>query len=123
MGGQDGIMDDDGLVGTISGNDVPDKENPAEGEQGTGDPTERPAEPLEPEDPADGSEQEPGNDPSDPGKEDEEDIPVTPTGDGDAQWREDIAERLEELTEPEDTTDVTERLDASRKPGRTSRSH
>jgi len=112
MGGQDGIMDDDGLVGTISGNDVPDKENPAEGEQGTGDPADQPAEPLEPEDPADGSEQEPGNDPSDPGKEDEEDIPVTTTGDGDAQWREDIAERLEELTEPEDTTDVTERLDA-----------
>lgn len=111
MGEQDGTISDG--MDTVSGNDLPgteeDKENPGEGENGTGDPSGRPAEPGDPEE---GDGQEPGNDPSDPGEEDEEDIPVTTTGDGDAQWREDIAERLEELTEPEDTTDVTERLDA-----------
>lgn len=111
MGEQDGTTSDG--MDTVSGNDLPgteeDKENPGEGENGTGDPSGRPAEPGDPEE---GDEQEPGNDPSDPGEENEEDIPVTSTGDGDAQWREDITERLEELMEPEDTTDVTERLDA-----------
>lgn len=113
MGEQDGIMDDNGLVGTVSGNDLPDMESPAEGENGTGDPVDQPAEPG---DPSEGTEQEPGNDTPDQDKEEQEAQPsqsVVIMEDGESkEWREDITQRLTEMMEPEDTTDVTERLDA-----------
>lgn len=113
MGGQDGIIDDVGLVGTMSENDLPDTENPAEGEDGTGDPVDQPTEPVEPEDPTGGDEQKPGDDTPDSGKEEQETQPVIVVEDEDAkEWREDVTERLTEMMKPEDTTDVTERLDA-----------
>ncbi len=109
MGKQDGTIYND--MAGVSGNDLPGDEAAA-GENGTGDPVE-PAEPVEPEGPAEGNEQEPGNDTSDPGEEEQETQPVVVIEDGDSkEWREDITQRLAEMMKPEDTTDVTERLDA-----------
>lgn len=110
MGEHDGGILDGLGMDTLSGNDLPGTENPGEDENGTDDPVDQPA---EPDDPAYGNEQEPGSDTPDPGKEDKEDQPVIVIEDGGSEeWREEITKRLEELTEPEDTTDVTERLDA-----------
>lgn len=110
MGEQDGNVLDD--MDTMSGNDLPGDE-PVAGEGDTGDPAGQPTEPMEPESPSDGSEQEPGNDTEDQGEEDKEDTPVFIIEDGGSkEWQEGITERLAELMEPEDNTDVTERLDA-----------
>lgn len=112
MGEQDGIILDD--IRTVSENnpgDVPPaEETPPGDEDGTGGSVDQPA---EPEDPTGGSEQKPGDDTSNQGKEEQETQPVIVVEDEDAkEWREDITERLTEMMKPEDTTDVTERLDA-----------
>lgn len=110
MGERNGIMDDDGSVGTMSGNDLPDMESPAEGEDGAGGSADQPAEPG---DSTGGNEQKPGDDTADSGKEEQETQPVIVVEDEDTkEWREDVTERLTEMMKPEDTTDITERLDA-----------
>lgn len=112
---QDGTILDD--TGTVSGNDPgdtgdipPAEEAPPENGDGTDQP---PDQPEEPEKPAAGNEQNPGSDTSDPGKEDKEDAPVVMIEDGGSkEWQEDVTEQLAELMKPEDTADITERLDA-----------
>lgn len=112
MGEQDGTILDD--LRTVSENDPGDippvEETPPENEDGTGDPADHPTEPGES---ADGNEQEPEEDTPDQDKEDKEDVPTVIIEDSGAEeWREAVTEQLTELMKPEDTTDVTERLDA-----------
>lgn len=112
MGEQDGTIFDE--LRTVSENnpgDIPPaEETPPENEDGTGDPADHPTEPGES---ADGNEQEPGEDTPDQDKEDKEDVPTVIIEDSGAEeWRENVTEQLTELMKPEDTTDVTERLDA-----------
>lgn len=109
MGEHDGTISDD--LRTVSGNnpgDIPPAgETPPENEDGTGDPVDHPAEPGEN---VGGNEQEPGRNTED---QDKKESPVVVIEDGDSkEWRDSITEQLTELMEPEDNTDVTERLDA-----------
>ena len=112
MGEQDGtILDGISTVSENNPGDVPPTaETPPEDETGTGDPVDQPTEPGET---TDGNEQEPGDDTPDQDKEDKEDVPTVIIEDSGAEeWRENVTEQLAELMKPEDTADVTERLDA-----------